>query len=223
MKVFHDSNVIARFALAVTGRRVTQRFNLRLLHVSSKARGEERQTPKALVAPKLHDVLKRDTLAHARRRGDVQRHLHTASPPKARKKKPKKPPPSPKPKSKSKPRKNTPATASATSASFARSESLRNALLNNLKREGSVCPKKLGKTDEEMKAFLRVMVNRFKDHEQKTGRGAPEEDVVGNLGGGFRPEEWSNEWGRDGAFVWLSCASWNENFMTRRRACAACC
>ncbi|KIK93091.1 hypothetical protein PAXRUDRAFT_534427 [Paxillus rubicundulus Ve08.2h10] len=196
MKVFQNGNVVIRHALAVAGRRVTQRCNLQLLHVSSKARGEEPQTPKALT-PKLHDVSKRDILAHARGHGDVQRHLHTATPAKTRKKKPKKPPPFPKQKSKSKPRKNAPAAASATSASFARRESLRSMLLNNLKREGSVCPEMLEKTDKEMKTFLRTMVNRFKDHEQKKGWCSPGEDVVADLGGGFKPEEWSDGWGGD--------------------------
>ncbi|KAF9233368.1 hypothetical protein BU15DRAFT_80165 [Melanogaster broomeanus] len=47
MKLLHNSNAIARVALAIAGRRVTQRYNARLLHLAVKPSAEESHVPAA--------------------------------------------------------------------------------------------------------------------------------------------------------------------------------
>ncbi|KAF9219174.1 Pet127-domain-containing protein [Gyrodon lividus] len=202
--VLHNGNVIARLALAVAGRRVTQQVNARLFHVSLTVGVEESQVTAASPVPKAlglnpQDVLNRRTSASSRKDGDTQGHLHAAHSPKTWKKKAKKVRPSTKPKPKPKPKhwKNTPTAFSATRASFARSETLRNALLNNLGRKDRPCPERCGKTGKEMMAFLRGMTDQFNGRERTKAWGAPGEDLERDLPGGFRPEEWSWGWGRD--------------------------
>ncbi|KIJ61149.1 hypothetical protein HYDPIDRAFT_31659 [Hydnomerulius pinastri MD-312] len=182
MKILQTSHGIARLALVVAGRRVTQRFHARLFHASLASRAEASPASASVPAP-APTIPPKPPKAAPKKPAAKKPPL---------KKKPKKPPPPPKsklkllPKPKPTPKKPKRKLPLVTHASLAHNTSIRDAVLKNL-GDGAYADRH-GQPSPELRAFVRGMTEKLAVKEKEVGIGS---------GNGFKGEEWSAGWGKD--------------------------